>query len=156
MSFGWFKSYLGPISWERQFYPPPIIQERVKYLFYPTFDDRHIGCLGKISKMGLIMCPFIYLLSWSISCLRVRFIFKRIDHSCLRFKEFREKFFYKQRRFLLKGIPGWLFLIYLKWDLENREKIDYLYQYLLMEYQDKVSHSKYIIIFKNKPELNWS
>lgn len=66
------------------------------------------------------------------------------------------KVFYKQRRFLLKGIPGWLFLIYLKWDLENREKIDYLYQYLLMEYQDKVSHSKYIIIFKNKPELNWS
>ena len=57
---------------------------------------------------------------------------------------------------MLKGIPGWLFLIYLKWDLENREKIEYLYQYLLMEYQDKVSHSKYIMIFKNKPELNWS
>ena len=66
------------------------------------------------------------------------------------------KVFYKQRRFLLKGIPGWLFLIYLKWDLENREKIDYLYQYLLMEYQDKVSHSKFIMIFKNKPELNCS
>ena len=35
-------------------------------------------------------------------------------------------------------------------------KIDYSYQSLLMEYQDKVSHSKHIVTFKNKPELNWS
>ena len=75
MSFGWFKSYLGPISGDRHFCPPPIVQERVKYLFYPTFDDRHIGCLGKISKMGLTCVHlYAYLAEVYLACGSVLFL----------------------------------------------------------------------------------
>ena len=43
---------------DRHFCPPPV-QERVEYLFYPTFDDRHIGCLDKFQKW-VLQCVLIY------------------------------------------------------------------------------------------------
>ena len=75
------------------FAPPPFVQERVKYLFYLTFDDRHIGCLDKFQKW-VLQCILLYAyLAEVYSCLQVCFIiFKRIDHSYLRFKDFCEKF----------------------------------------------------------------